>query len=386
MKTNSHIKRLVMRHILDATTTEQENELMEWRERSIENENYFKQATDWENIGRGIRRMQESKVLVFNRILEQYPQAAMAEPRSKRKAKIWTIAAIAAAILVIVNYGIQFWIGVTQIRPGKQQAFFASSKGYIVSTEGMTKTMLAYFEEARIEQRPNGQKFLVAQNHFLAPDSAWQKLITPRGNKYGLVLPGILEIRQNSSSIIQYPSHFNKDSLNIDVRGEVYVELAQLRKEPVQFTLGGLRILARQASFDLYAYPGETTRITLVSGKLSVMDNSNTGRHNAEYFLRAGEQFLLTDNVREIIPADTAEILAWKNGRNYFHGEGILRIMQSLSKWYDFDYQFQGAIPEKKFSLDRQDNAPIKLLLEDLRRQGISITVDEKQLTIKSKS
>jgi hypothetical protein len=45
--------------------------------------------------------------------------------------------------------------------------------------------------------------------------------------------------------------------------------------------------------------------------------------------------------------------------------------MSGLSKWYDFEYEFAGKIPDKKFSLDFPRDAPIAAVLKSLEEQGL---------------
>ena len=150
----------------------------------------------------------------------------------------------------------------------------------------------------------------------------------------------------------------------------------------VHFSIGKIRLQAERARFNLASYPGEAIKLTLYSGVMKWLADPLAGAAGQEYLIKPGQQLVWTESAWQLANADTAESIAWKNGRTYFKQAGIKTIMNALSRWYDFDYQIDDKLSGKKCSLDFPRNAPISTLFESLRSQGIHCRIEGKKVII----
>jgi transmembrane sensor len=60
----------------------------------------------------------------------------------------------------------------------------------------------------------------------------------------------------------------------------------------------------------------------------------------------------------------------------------ILFNKHSLSRWYDVDVNYIGALPDKKFNVNILRDADLSELVNSLKKQGVHISVQGKTITV----
>lgn len=159
-------------------------------------------------------------------------------------------------------------------------------------------------------------------------------LITPAGNEYRVTLPDGSNAWLNASSSVEYPTAFSEKTRDVNVTGEVYFEVVHNAKQPFRVHAGGLTIDDVGTAFNVKAYPGEKIVATLTQGKIKAA----AGEHSS--LLVPGQQVEMTrgeDNFTINKVVDTAESIAWKNGRFLFTDAHIKDILPEISRWYNVD-------------------------------------------------
>ena len=106
MRPSEKIAELIFAYLRDELTPEQEQELAEWRSLSGENEQFFQEETDPENIRKAITELYEDKDIVWQKIRNKVPglpqvpdQDEEAAQADRPPVRYWMISI--AAILVI---------------------------------------------------------------------------------------------------------------------------------------------------------------------------------------------------------------------------------------------------------------------------------------------
>ncbi|MFI5156876.1 MAG: hypothetical protein ACHQEM_11855, partial [Chitinophagales bacterium] len=256
MNDAKQMQKLFILHLLDELNPEQEKELWEWRAISPENETRFQELADRNKFRAGLRRMRDSEATVWKKIQEKYPMD-MTIPLERH----WftringKIAAMVAAVIALVTIIFLIWYDARKILPGRQQAFFLDARGKMFNSDFMKPGILVQHPEIQLMGDADGGKVLVARNHFLAPDSATQKLMTPRGSQFALRLPGIMDAWLNAESEFEFPANFNRKLIEIQLSGESYISMSEQNSQTVIFSAGNLRLQAVQARFNLQSYP-----------------------------------------------------------------------------------------------------------------------------------
>lgn len=207
----------------------------------------------------------------------------------------------------------------------------------------------------------------------------YNKIETPRGGQFKVVLPDGSKVWLNAASSIRYPSVFAAASRTVEVSGEAYFEVAHDPAKPFLVHTRGMEVQVLGTAFDLMAYPDEdTVRTTLVSGSVKVVNGSESR------LIRPGEQASLGGDGFVVSKPNLYEVLGWKEGEFRFRGASITVIMRQLARWYDVQVAYEGAmtdnhtyygvIPRKQ---EAQDILDVLALTKNVhfRIEGRKITV-----------
>lgn len=169
-------------------------------------------------------------------------------------------------------------------------------------------------------------------------------LVTPRGGQYELQLADGTKVWLNADSRLRFPVNFTGRERVIELTGEAYFEVAKNKNSPFKVITGSKTVEVLGTHFNVSAYPNEIYRTTLLEG--SVRLNASNG---ASAILRPSEQGVFNSQSRfSTAKADTAAIVAWKNGVFLFRNENIKNIMQQISRWYDVDVYYKGDLSNVK--------------------------------------
>ncbi|MNL20943.1 fec operon regulator FecR [compost metagenome] len=97
--------------------------------------------------------------------------------------------------------------------------------------------------------------------------------------------------------------------------------------------------------FNINSYSDEiVTKTTLLEGAVQV---SAAGGDMVT--LSPNQQSVLNGPDIEVIPADAAMAIAWKNGYFTFKSESVPAIMRKLSRWYDVEVVYEKGLSKDLF-------------------------------------
>jgi transmembrane sensor len=283
-------------------------------------------------------------------------------------------------------------------RPGSYQAELVSTNGVKTALDDFHRGFLAGSAGIRIDKKENGELVYFAPNDRRAGKEKYNTLYTPRGGQFSLSLPDGTTIWLNAETSITYPANFSQDSIKITVEGEAYFEvvndsarpfIVSLRLRPPKQSEGGstnngIQIQATGSHFNISAYSDDTAiQITVLKGNIVLQLDSTAGKSKSEIQLLPVQQARVTDQKISVIPAvDGNEIIAWKNGKTFFHDAPIQTIMRTISRWYDVDVVYIGNIPDKHFNLNLPRDTNLKDLLDVLGKQGIHLSLHAGRVTV----
>ena len=165
-------------------------------------------------------------------------------------------------------------------------------------------------------------------------------LDVPRGGEFKVQLEDGTEVWLNSASRLYYPNTFGDEMRRIRVEGEAYLAVATDSLRPFYVESDNQLIRVYGTSFNVRCYPEDNEiYTTLEKGRVSIRRSDDIG---GELFLAPGHQavFATTDSKVRVREVDPDVITSWRHGRFVFENQNLLRIMQDLSRWYDFDYEF----------------------------------------------
>lgn len=257
---------------------------------------------------------------------------------------VW-ISTLAASVLVGWGIGYLFLLSpmpemtkpeMVQILPGKVQAILELANGNTYDlqenfVQTISKNILLDSGRLNYIQSDTGCHDQLVMN----------KLSIPRGGEFQLVFEDGTKVWLNAESMLKYPQTFSAASREVWLDGEAYFEVAKDAQRPFIVHSGVQKITVLGTSFGITAYPGEDRfSTTLVDGKVQVEYSGNT---KEVYSLQPGERVLYhsPSNTIRLEKVDVREFVAWKDGRYVFSRRRLEDMLNTLSRWYDFDVFFR---------------------------------------------
>lgn len=185
-------------------------------------------------------------------------------------------------------------------------------------------------------------------------------LLVPKAGTYQITLPDGTRVWINALSQLKFPVRFAGKERKVYLQGEAYFEVAKDASKPFRVEINGAEIEVLGTHFNVNAYTSATST-TLLEGAVKVISNKET------QILNPGQQAVVSQNGILIGQADIDKAIAWKKGDFYFKSDRITDIMQQLARWYDLTIEYEGKIPNKRYSGSISRNVNLSEVLEMLQ-------------------
>ncbi len=207
----------------------------------------------------------------------------------------------------------------------------------------------------------------------------FNRLSTPRGGQYQLVLPDGSKAWLNAASSIRYPTAFAGKERKVEITGEVYFEVAHDPDKPFRVAVGDMEVEVLGTHFNINAYEDEATiKTTLLEGGVKVTEGSHV------QMLKPGEQAGLNRDgqISLVKDANVDAAVAWKDGYFSFDKADLQTVMHQLSRWYNVDVVYQGDIPPQEFGGEIQRNLNLSQVLLVLKQSQIHFKIEGNNLIV----
>ena len=269
----------------------------------------------------------------------------------RRKLYTW-LSAAAAAILIAgsviyfsTDYSLEKQAELANLKPGKNKAELTLANGRHITLDDAIYGNLAKDAGVQITKTKDGE--LVYQvTDANAPTDARNTIKTPYGGQYMVILPDQSKVWLNAGSSLNYPVSFaDAKTRNVTLTGEAYFEIAKDKTHPFVVKTVKQQVEVLGTHFNINSYADEpATLTTLLEGSVSVSATS------AHHILKPGEQSMLTGQGISVAPANTEEVMAWKNGYFRFNDEKIESVMRKIARWYNVEIKFEGEVSEEEYN------------------------------------
>ena len=290
------------------------------------------------------------------------------DQKSRRMTLRWSIA---ASIILLVGLFVGRTInGVRDMheeqelaknvmQPGTSKAILMMADGKEVVLEQGQNLNILLNERVRVATSSQG---IVYEEHGKGMvTEEYNKLTTPVGGEYSLVLSDGTKVFLNADSELKYPVEFSDGKRIVDLKGEAYFEVHKDSLRPFIVRMNGAEVTVLGTSFNVNTY-GDDGQIytTLVNGSVRVSSMKN----KQEEILKPGMQSVMNvqSGLLTVRKVDVEPYVAWREGRFVFRAMTLDLIMRQLQRWYDFevfyqnpelkDYEFRGVI-KRDMDLDK---------------------------------
>jgi transmembrane sensor len=330
-------------------------------------------------------------------LAKKLQQSMRQQPAARFKHQRWIAAA--AAILLFITVGGYFLItkptGNNQanikkstafkndVLPGSNKAILTLGNGMRVVLDNAKKGVISKQGNTAISKKEDGLIVYNANNPSQKDAKNPLNTITiPRGGRYQVVLPDGTQVWLNSASSLTFPTYFSGTERVVKLTGEAYFEVAKNKEMPFKVKLNNnSEISVLGTHFNVMAYDDEQEiKTTLLEGavKLSAV--------NGSALLAPGQQGVLSrlgNAPYKVSNVNTAEAVAWKNGKFMFVNADMQSIMKKISRWYDVDVAYANGIPNQTFSGTVSQFNNVSQVLKLLQLTGaVHFEIEERRIYV----
>ncbi|SMD17026.1 FecR family protein [Pedobacter nyackensis] len=384
--------RILYQHYVAGTLTTQEQ--LEWK--SLLANPDLKQTLE-KIVEEGWYDFSDEEIILMDRtIADQIFDQVVALPQKKvRQRALWKPVAAVAAVFIVAALGLyiytnrsadkqkQFVSPISHIKTGGNKAYLTLANGKrIILTDSKNGTLVAQ-NGVQITKTNDGQLVYTVIGNKSSSGNDYNIIETPRGGQYQIHLPDGTNVWLNAASSLKYPSVFKGNERKVELKGEAYFEVSINKKMPFKVTINSQTIEVLGTHFNVKGYAEEAdTKTTLLEGSVKVVSTySTTG-----VLIKPGQQALVKrngDDQINIVEADMEEVMAWKNNYFRFNNENIESVMRKISRWYDVNVEYDGAISDEEFNgtISRTKNiAQVLKMLEDT--QGVHFKIEGRRIVV----
>lgn len=319
---------------------------------------------------------------ILNQQLKQRVEARIAADRPVKS--LWVRWSAAAAILLMISAGIwytsvpkasQSTLAKNKIEPGGNRATLQLANGSKIDLTTAGNGLIA--QQAGISIHKNAKGLLVYTIASPAAGSAGENTIsTPRGGQYEVVLPDGTKVMLNAASSLTYPVVFGAER-KVTLTGEAYFEVAKDKAHPFRVSSAGQIVTVLGTHFNINAYIDEAAvKTTLLEGSVEVAEGTAKER------IAPGEQAVMQGADLSKHAVDVDKEVAWKNGLFSFDGDDLKTILRQVSRWYNVEIVYDGAVSTEKFYGEIPRASKLADVLRILELNNVHFIIEGRRLLV----
>lgn len=166
----------------------------------------------------------------------------------------------------------------------------------------------------------------------------------PKGTRSIITLPDGSRIWLNADSRLKYPPRFTGNTRTVELAGEAFFDVAHNPKKPfiIRLASGTIRVLG--TSFNVRAYPGDSTvETTVVTGKVAFVPkkpveriDEATGSSPDTVLILPDRRVVQSLNTQQVktLPTNPALQTGWRTDELVFRNTPLGEVAKTLERWY----------------------------------------------------
>jgi len=398
---NHAIEELINKYLNNTLSDNERMALDQWIAASPANKTLFEQLTNETWVNNQLQKIYAyDEAKGWEKIQGGLAQMKLEQPVAHGKMRrLYTKMAVAASVLLAVAAGSYYWFftspagneamaeqGTTQQdipAPATNRATITLADQTVIYLDSSLNGELARQGNAKLVKLDNGRIAYEAHSGAGPATIAYNTLSNPRGSRViDMKLSDGSHVWLNAGSSVTFPVNFSGKERKVSITGEAYFEIAPDKKRPFLVTFssgnreGTVEVLGTH--FNINAYEDESSsKITLLEGAVKV----TTG--NGACTLQPGQQAAVANTLEVINNANLEEVMAWKNGKFFFHKADVHTTMRQIARWYDVEVMYEGNI-EGFFNgtISRDEN--VSATLKKLQLTGeVQFEIKDKKIIVK---
>ncbi len=382
---NDKIKSLVVKSITQELDKKEEKALSEWLDLDPGNKKIYKRLLDSKNISHSFSVLES----IDTKKSFEKTKSKLSSPSNKNKIRKIAIVASGIAASIVLAFSLFMPnIGYFKVKndipsfePGKKKAILIVDNGQEINLHDSLKINISIdnadvkIENSKITYKPKVNNAVPKMN----------KIITPHGGEFSVVLPDSTKVWLNAMSEIEFPSFFAGGQRVVKLKGEAFFDVSEDKDKPFIVKLSNYEVKVLGTKFNISDYnDSQKSHTTLCSGSIEIAMLKNSSEKIA---LTPGSQLLFNNatNTFETKEVDTELYTSWMQGYFYYVKMPLGEIAKSLSKWYEIEVKFeddasQNRLFSAKFSRYDKLGTILKVMEEG---SGLKFDIDGKTVNVR---
>lgn len=278
------------------------------------------------------------------------------EAYRRRGRRVWLkVVSYVAMLALPIIAGILLWTrqpveevvdyGIGPIKHGARKATLVLNDGKVLALDTSRMTLK---ESDGVTIHTNDQALVYVDSLDKKGENLQNRLITPKGGEYTIMLADGTKVWVNAATEIRYPVKFAGKERRVRLEGEAYFEVMKDTARPFIVEANGMEVKVYGTQFNVNTRRDDQIQTTLVEGSVSVKPKGL-----AEVMLKPNQQAVFNKfagrvTVRDV---DVLSYVAWQQGNYYFENKSIGEILDELSLWYDIQVFFMNnEVRNERFS------------------------------------
>lgn len=207
---------------------------------------------------------------------------------------------------------------------------------YIISNENKTKIVNNSSLELTTDNKAIVTNDTGDKEEVSLATASMNRIVVPYGKRSNITLADGSKVWLNSGTQLDFPTTFTGSTREINVNGEIYIEVEENKDIPFIVNTNNMSIKVYGTSFNVTAYEeDDINRVVLVNGSvgLSVLGQKN------EVILNPSEKadLIATDIIKETV--NTSEYISWINDVLEFNETPISEILKKVGRYYNVQFE-----------------------------------------------
>ncbi|WP_264535850.1 FecR family protein [Flavobacterium sp. N1736] len=392
MNSNSEIKNLLQKFVLNQCTPEETNEVIAYYKKNKLTDD-FPSVEDIQNLLGEMPKMNpQTADDIFMNILTSTKENETVIPISAKKSNFRKYIAIAASVVVLLGIGFFYKQNVQneivqpkfdfkstdivlQLEDGKVQIIHEDNSVQVLDSKG------------NVVGNQNGNK-LVYENNSNLEKVSYNTIKIPYGKKFQLQLSDGTLVHLNSGTTLKYPIKFIAgENRQVFLDGEAFFDVAKDKKHPFIVNSDNLNVRVLGTHFNVSNYPEDaTTDVVLVEGSVGMYNTSEEFNADKNTILKPGYKGSFNKENATIItkPVITDIYTSWINGGLTFRNMTFKNIITKLERRYNVTIINKNEkLANEKFNASFKEESIENVMSYFNDIHGINYTIKNNQILIK---
>ena len=165
------------------------------------------------------------------------------------------------------------------------------------------------------------------------------ELIVPYGKRTTLILADGSKVHLNSGTRMAFPSQFSEKSREINVEGEIFIEVAKKNNLPFIIHTPLSQIVVYGTSFNVSSYAEDTKEsVVLVNGSVEVRSKNSTIQ------LKPNEMAEIENGLIQRKQVDVSDYVTWTSGYMQLNKTPLHEVLKKIGRYYNVAFQYDPAM------------------------------------------